>query len=154
MTSDDSRSTEFNPSRALAEVDGASSSMVESTDAPRGFMLALVAYIATVFAVINVVSWVVICVLGALAVPFFLWYYLAMRRRPKRRPLAKRSLAYMGCILLFFGVLYLSGFWVPGSWGEVAAKWLVVFVLSLASIALARKTELRHRLKEANERYV
>lgn len=154
MTSDDSRSTEFNPTRALADVDGASSSMVESTDAPRGFALTFVGYIATVFAVINVVPWSAIYVLGAFAVPLFLWYYLAMRRRPKRRPLVKRSLAYMGCILLFGGVLYFSGDWVPGSWGEVAAKWLVVFVLSLASIALARKAEMRHRLKEANERSV
>lgn len=154
MTTDDSRSRNTDATQALADVDGASSSMVESTDAPRGFMLTFVAVAATIFALINVVSWSVILGLAVLAVPLFLWYYLAMRNRPKRRPLVKRSLAYMGCFLLFYAVLYFSGYWVPGSWGEVAAKWLVVFVLSWASISLARKAEMRHRLREANERYV
>ncbi|WP_218219956.1 hypothetical protein [Nesterenkonia sp. Act20] len=151
MTSDDSWPTEFNPAQALADVDGASSSMVESTDAPRGFMFALVAVIATVFALINVVSWPVIFGLSALAVPLFLWYYLVMRKRPKRRHALERSKAYLVYFLLFSAVLHLSGYWGPGSWGEVAAKWLVVFALAWTSISLARKADLQHRLKDASE---
>ncbi|MGJ9425894.1 hypothetical protein ACHABX_08630 [Nesterenkonia halotolerans] len=154
MASEESRSTDFDPTQALADVDGASSSMVESTDAPRGFLFALVALIATVFALISVVSWWAILGLSAFLVPLFLWYHLVMRRRPKRRPVLERSGVYMGYVLLFCVVLHFSGFWVPGSWGEVVAKWLVVFALAWACISLARGADMRHRLKDANERCV
>ncbi|NYJ18173.1 hypothetical protein [Nesterenkonia sandarakina] len=151
MTSDDSRSTEFNPTRALADADGASRSMVESTDAPRGFMVVFVALVATFAALVNTVPWLVILSLGALSVPLFLWYHLVMRKRPKRRPVLERSRPYMGYFLLFYLVLFLSGYWVPDSWGEVAAKWLVVFALAWTFISLARRAELKNRLKDAHE---
>lgn len=154
MASDETRSTNFDPAQALADVDGASSSMVESTDAPRGFMVVLVTVIATVFALINVAPWSVILGLGTLSVPLFLWYHLVMRKRPKRRSALESSGASVGYFLLFGAVLYSSRYWMPGSWEEVAAKWLVMFVLAGASISLARRADLRHRLKDANERYV
>lgn len=154
MASDEARFTGSDPVEALADVDGASSAMVESTDAPRGFMVVLVAVIATVFALINVAPWSVILSLGALSVPLFLWYHLVMRSRPKRRAVLEGSAASMGYFLVFGAVLYSSRYWIPGSWEEVAAKWLVMFVLAWASISLAGKADLRHRLKDANERYV
>ncbi|GAA1168990.1 hypothetical protein GCM10009673_27570 [Nesterenkonia sandarakina] len=114
-------------------------------------MVVFVALVATFAALVNTVPWLVILSLGALSVPLFLWYHLVMRKRPKRRPVLERSRPYMGYFLLFYLVLFLSGYWVPDSWGEVAAKWLVVFALAWTFISLARRAELKNRLKDAHE---
>lgn len=49
-------SADFDPREVLAEVDSASNTMVNSTEPPRGFMIALVALIATITALVNVVG--------------------------------------------------------------------------------------------------
>lgn len=154
MAAEEPRPKDFDPFQALADVDGASSAMANSTDAPRGFMLSLVALIATVFTLINMVPWSVILGLSALSIPLFLWYHLVMRNRPKRRSVVKPSGPYMGYILLFMLILHLSGYWVPSAWGDAGVKWLLMFGTCWLCLSLARSAEMRHRLKDANERPV
>lgn len=150
----ESESKEFDPRRALADVDCASSSMVASTDAPRGFMLSLVAVTATIFTLANMVPWSVILGLSVLSIPLFLWYHLVMRKRPKRRTVGKHSGLYMAFIFLFMLALHLSSYWVPSSWWAAGAKWVLLFGVSWFCISLARSAEIRNRLKDANERRV
>lgn len=147
-------SKDFDPRQALADVDGASSAMVSSTDAPRGFMFSFVALFATVITLINVVSWSVIIGLSALSIPLGLWYYLVMRNRPKPRAVLSHSGPYMGYFLLFMMALQFSRFWTTGSWGEAGAKWLVVFGVCWFCISRLRIAAMRNRLKDANERHI
>lgn len=154
MAGDRPRPTDFDPHQALADADGASNAMANSTDAPRGFMLSLVALISTVFTLINMVPWSMVLGLSAISIPLFLWYHLAMRKRAKRRSVVKPSGPYMGFILLFMLILHLSSYWVPSSWGEAGAHWVLMFGACWLCVTLARGAEMRHRLRDANERHV
>ena len=70
MNEEKPRSADFDPRAVLAEVDGASNAMVNSTEAPRGFMLVVAALIATVMALLTVVPWSVIVGLWHWAFPW------------------------------------------------------------------------------------
>lgn len=154
MTNQKPWSEDFDPRAVLAEVDGASNAMVNSTEAPRGFMLALVALIATLMALITVVPWSVILGLMALGVPLGIWYYLVMRKRPKPRPVTSHSGPYFLYFLLMLVATQFSRFWEPGTWWEVAAKWLVVFGILWFSMSRMRTATVNNRVKDANERPV
>lgn len=154
MADDEPWSEDRDPRQALAEVDDASSAMANSTETPRGFMFALVALIATVFTLINMVPWSVILGLNALFIPLGLWYYLAMRKRPKPRPMLNHSGPYMAYVLLLTLVLQFSRFWVTGSWGEAGVKWLVMFGTCWFCVSRMRTSAMRNRLRDARERPV
>ncbi|WMY78761.1 hypothetical protein [Citricoccus sp. I39-566] len=142
------------PRQALAEVDDASSAMANSTDAPRGFMLALVALIATVMTLIGMVSWPVVLGVGALSIPLALWYFLVMRKRPKARPILNHSRSYVGYFLLLILTLQLIRFWEASSWVEAGAKWVLVFGVCWFCISRMRAFAIRDRLKDAHERHL
>ena len=144
----------FDPRDALAEVDGASGAMVHSTEAPRSFMLAMVLIISTVTALLGVASWPILLVVGALLVPLGVWYLVLMRNRPKPRPILSHSGPYMLNVFLLMLVLQGGRFWEPESWWEVAAKWVVVFAVSLFALSRMRTSAINNRLKDANERPV
>ena len=154
VTEEKPRSEDFDPRAVLAEVDGVSSAMVDSTEAPRGFMLVLVALVATAMALATVVPWPVILGLCALGIPLGIWYYLVMRKRPKPRPVTSHSGPYFLYFLLLLLVTQCSRFWEPGTWWEVVAKWLVVFGILWFSMSRMRTATVNHRVKDANERPV
>ncbi|MHA7304096.1 hypothetical protein ACX80E_02445 [Arthrobacter sp. TMN-49] len=145
-------SANFDPREVLAEADNASNAMVNSTEPPRGFMITLVALIATITALVNVVSWSVILGLAAFVVPLGIWYYLMMRKRPKPRVVLSHSGPYLGYALLLMLVVQFSRFWATGSWGEVAAKWLVTFWICGFCMSRMRTSMMKNRIKDANER--
>jgi hypothetical protein len=142
----------IDPREALAEVDGASGAMVHSTEAPRGFMLALVLVMSTVMALLGVATWPILLGIGALGAPLLAWYLLAMRARPKPRPILSHSGPYMLYALLLMLVMQAGRFWEPRSWWEVAAKWIVVFAICWYAMSRMRAAAIRNRLKDANER--
>lgn len=144
----------FDPREALAEADGASGAMVRSTEAPRGFMLALVLMISTVMALLGVASWQVLLGIGALAIPLGIWYVLLMRKRPKPRTILSHSGPYMLNVFLLVLVLQGSRFWEALSWLEVFAKWVVVFSICWYATSRMRTSAIKNRLKDANERPV
>ncbi|MGB9035536.1 MAG: hypothetical protein WCC45_13570 [Paeniglutamicibacter sp.] len=144
----------IDPREALAEVDGASGAMVHSTEAPRGFMLALVLVISTVMALLGVAPWPALLGIGALLVPMLAWYLLVMRKRPKPRPILSHSGPYVLYAFLLMFVMQAGRFWEPGSWWEVAAKWVVVFAICWYAMSRMRAAAIRNRLKDANERPV
>lgn len=146
------RSEDFDARAALAEVDGVSNAMVNSTEAPRGFMLVLVALIATVMALVTVVPWSVILGLFTLGIPLGIWYHLAMRKRPKPRPVTSHSGPYFLSFLLFLLVTQFSRFWEPGAWWEIVGKWLVLFGIIWFSMSRMRTATMNNRVKDANER--
>ncbi|NUL44968.1 hypothetical protein F7P69_07130 [Cellulosimicrobium funkei] len=145
------RSEDFDPREVLAEIDGTSKEMVASSEAPRSFMVAFVALVATIFALLNVASWPIIYGLSALSIPLGVWYYLLMRKRPKPRASLSPSGAYVAYFFLLMLVLQFSRFWEPGSWGGVTAKWLALFVLLWFSLSGLRTAAMKKRLKDANE---
>ena len=152
MSDEKSWPADIDPRGALAEVDGASGAMVHSTEAPRGFMLALVLVISTVMALLGVAPWPVLLGIGILLVPLLVWYLLAMRARPKPRPILSHSGPYMLHAFLLMLVMQAGRFWEPRSWWEVAAKWVVVFAICWYAMSRMRTSAIRNRLKDANER--
>lgn len=142
------------PRRALAEAERASRAMVASSNPPRSFMLAFVALVATLFTLMDRVSWAVNLGLVALAIPLGLWYFLLMRGRPRPRHPLRSSGAYVGFGLLLMAVLHGSGWWVPGSWAEVAVKWIVLFAGCWFCISRLQAMSVRDRLREAREKHV
>lgn len=145
------RSEDLDPREVLAEIDGASNEMVASSEAPRSFTVAFVALVATIFALLNVVSWPIIYGLSALSIPLGVWYYLLMRKRPKPRAPLSPSGAYVAYFFLLMLVLQFSRFWEAGSWGRVAVKWLALFVLLWFSLSGMLTAAMKKRLKDANE---
>lgn len=152
VNEEEPRSEDFDPQALLAEVDDVSHAMVNSTEAPRGFMLALVALIATVMTLITVAPWTVTLGLCALGVPLGIWYHLVMRKRPKPRTVTSHSGPYLLYFLLMLLVTQFSRYWEPGTWWEVAAKWLVVFGICWYSMSRMRTATVNNRVKDANER--
>ncbi|MFJ6419194.1 hypothetical protein [Paeniglutamicibacter sp. NPDC091659] len=152
VTEEKPRSEDFDPRSVLAEVDGVSNAMVNSTEAPRGFTLVLVALIATVMALITVVPWPAILGLCALGIPLGIWYYLVMRKRPKARPIRSHSGPYFLSFLLFMLVMQFSRFWEPGTWWEVAAKWVVLLGVGWFCMSRMHTATVNNRVKDANER--
>lgn len=154
VTEGKSRADDFDPRAVLAEVDGVSNAMVNSTEAPRGFMLALVALIATALALITVVPWPVILGLFALGIPLGIWYYLVMRNQPKPRPVTSHSGPYFLSFISFLLVTQLGRFWEPGTWWEVAAKWVVLFGVCWFCTSRMRAATMKNRVQDANERHI
>lgn len=152
MAENKPRSEDFDPREMLAEIDGTSTAMVDSTEAPRSFMFTLLALITTVIALLNVVSWPIILGLSTLFIPLGVWRYLLMRKRPKPRPILKHSGPYMGYVLLLILFLQSSRFWEAESWGEVGVKWLVLFGILWLCMSGMRAATIKNRLKDANER--
>ncbi|EMQ97827.1 hypothetical protein [Paeniglutamicibacter gangotriensis] len=152
MPDESPRTVGFDPRAALAEVDGASGAMVHSTEAPRGFALALVLIISTVIALLGVASWPLLLGIGALLVPLGVWYLVLLRNRPKPRPILSHSGPYMLYALLLMLVMQGGRFWEPESWWEVVAKWIVIFAVSWYSFSRMRTSAINNRLKDANER--
>lgn len=152
MNEEKPRSADFDPRAVLAEVDGASNAMVNSTEAPRGFMLVVAALIATVMALLTVVPWSVIVGLCALGIPLGIWYYLVMRKRPKPRPVTRHSGPYFLSFLLFLLVTQFSRFWEPGAWWEITVKGLVLFGITWFSMSRMRTATVNNRVKDGNER--
>lgn len=144
----------IDPREALAEVDGASGAMVHSTEAPRGFVLALVLVMSTVMALLGVASWPILLGVGSLAVPLLAWRLLVMRKRPKPRPILSHSGPYVLNAFLLMFVMQAGRFWEPRSWWEVAAKWVLVFAICWYAMCRMRTSAIRNRLKDANERPV
>lgn len=140
------------PCQALTEVDGVSSAMVDATDAPRGFMVALVALMATVMTLVGMAPWPVVLGVGALSIPLGLWYFLVMRRRPRARPMLNHSRSYVGYFLLLIVALQFVRFWEVSSWGAAGAKWLLVFMICWFCVSRLRTTARRDRLKDAHGR--
>ncbi|GAA4765490.1 hypothetical protein GCM10025784_11080 [Citricoccus nitrophenolicus] len=143
---------DHDPRQALTEVDGASSTMVDATDAPRGFMFAFVALVATVMTLIGMAPWPVVLGVAALSIPLGLWYFFVMRRRPKPRPMLNHSKSYVGYFLLLIVALQFVRFWEASSWGETGAKWLLVFMVCWFCVSRLRTVAMRDRLKDAHER--
>ncbi len=152
MTENKRSSEDFDPREMLAEIDGTSTAMVGSTEAPRSFMFTLLALLTTVITLLDVVSWPMILGLFTLFIPLGLWYYLLMRNRPKARTVLSHSGPYIGYGLLFGLVMQFSRFWEAESWGESVAKWLVVFTILGFCISRMRSATIKNRLKDANER--
>ncbi|MFL4473718.1 hypothetical protein ACIPVK_06970 [Paeniglutamicibacter sp. MACA_103] len=144
----------LDPREALAEVDGVSGAMVHSTEAPRGLMLALVLVVSTIVALVNVISWPALLGVGALLVSLGVWYLLVMRKRPKPRPILSHSGPYVLNAFLLMLVMQAGRFWVPRSWWEVAAKWVVVFAVCWYAMSRMRAAAIKSRLEDANERPV
>ena len=144
----------YEPREALAEIEDASEAMVGATEAPRKIMYAMLAFVATICALANYVSWPVFCALLLLIIPLGFWYVLLMRKRPKARPILKHSGRYMGYVLLFMLTLQVASFWEPGSWGEVGLKWLALFGVLCLCMTGMRTATIKNRLKDANERDV
>lgn len=126
--------------------------MAEET--PRGIMFALLAITSTVFALVNVVPWNVTFGIFGLLVPLGIWYYLAMRTRPKRRAVLSHSGAYMAYVMLLMLALQGSRFWEALTWWEVGSKWLLMFAVGWFAIARMRAATIKNRLKDASERPV
>jgi hypothetical protein len=142
---------DFDPREALAEAEGASGAMVKSTEAPGGFTLAVALIISTIMALATVAPWPVLLGVGALVIPLGVWYMLLMRERPKPRPILGHSGPYVLNVLLFMLVVQGGRFWEVRSWWEIAAKWVVVFVISWYAMTRMRTAAIRNRLKDANE---
>ncbi len=143
----------FDPRAALAEVDVASGAMVHSTEAPRGFVLALVLVISTFLALFGVASWQVLLGIAVLVVPLGVRYLLVMRKRPKPRPVLSHSGPYVLNAFLLMFVMQSGRFWEPGSWWEAAAKWVVIFAICWCAMSRMRAAAIKNRLN-ANERRV
>lgn len=69
MADEKQSSAEFDPKEVLARLDGTSSAMVDSTEAPRSLRFVFIALIATVVALLNVVSWPALLALSTLGIP-------------------------------------------------------------------------------------
>lgn len=145
---------DLDPRAALAEIDGASGAMVNSTEAPRAFMLAVVLIVSTILALVNAVPWPVLLGVGALLIPLGVWYMLLMRKRPRPRPMLSHSGPYVGNVLLLMLFMQFGLFWEVRSWWEIATKWLVVFAVCWYAMSRTRMVAIRNRLKDANERPV
>lgn len=115
-------------------------------------MLILVALIATTMALITVVPWPAIIGLAALGIPLGIWYYLVMRKWPKPRTITSHSGPYFLSFIMLLLVTQISRFWEPGTWWEVAAKWLVVFGILWFCMSRMRTAAMNNRVKDANER--
>lgn len=131
---------------ALAEIDGAFSDMVNSTEAPRGFMVALVLLLAAILALAKIASWPVVFGLVALLAPLGLWYWLVRWKPPKPRTVLSRSGPYVGYALVL--LMQASMFW------EVFAKWIVLVADCWFGVSRMRTTAISNRLKDAIERPV
>lgn len=142
----------FDPRTALAEVDDAVHTMAENTEAPRSIMIALLAVIATTFALIDVVPWSVTLGCFGLLIPLGIWYFVSMRKRPKARTSISHSGPYMVYVLLFMLVLQGVRFWEAIQWWEICAKWLLIFGLGWFAASRMRAATIKSRVKDANGR--
>ena len=147
----DAKPADFGPEDALAEAEKAAGRMVGAADVPKSFLLAMVALVATVFALFHAVPMSVSLGLLLLAIPLGIWYYLLVCVRPKPRTMLKHSGSYVGYVLLLSLVFQASRFWEALLWWEVAAKWVVTFVLSWFLLSRLLDAEAKSRLKDASE---
>ena len=152
MTEEKPWSASFSPASALGEAEEATDSMADSTEAPRSMMLVLLVIISTVFALVDVVPWSVTFGLLGLLVPVGIWYYLVMRKRPKRRTVLSQSGPYMAYVLLFMLIIQAGRFWEANLWWEVVSKWLLIFFLGWFTTSRMRTETIKNRIKDANER--
>lgn len=154
MDDDNPQNSDLNASQALSATHDASTATTTSTDAPRGFVFCFITLITTFVTLINVASWPVILGLAALFIPLTVWYLLHKKKQPKLRHILSPSGAYVGYFILLIVGTQVSRFWEPGSWAEVAAKWVLVFAFFWFCISRVLTAMTRDRLREANERYV
>lgn len=145
-------STSFSPATALGEAIEATDSMANNTEAPLSMMFVLLVIISTVFALVDVVPWSVTFSLLGLLIPVGVWYYLVMRKRPKRRTVLSHSGPYMVYVLLFMLVIQAGRFWEANLWWEIVAKWLLIFSLGWFTTSRMRTETIKNRIKDANER--
>lgn len=136
--------------QTLAEIDNASTAMVNSTDAPPGFLTVFAALVATVLTLIGIVSWPVVLAVATLGIPLALWYVLYMRKRAKPRSILKPSRAYFGYLLVLILLMQFIRFWEVSSWGEAVAQWLVIFVIFWGCATGMRVAWKKDRVREAH----
>lgn len=154
MPDEECRPADSDPLVALAEVDGASGAMVCNTEAPRSFMVALVALVSAILALIHAVPWGVVLSVAALLAPLGIWYYMLVRAWAKPRTVLSHSGKYVGYFLLMGLGMQVARFWEARLWWEIGAKWLLLFVLLYFCMSRMRSAAVKNRLKDANERPV
>ncbi|MFF5794463.1 hypothetical protein ACFY5D_20665 [Paeniglutamicibacter sp. NPDC012692] len=147
----DAKPAGFGPDDALAEVEKAAGRMVGAAEMPKSFLLAMVALVATIFALFHVVPMPVSLGLLLLGIPLVIWYYLLVRVRPKPRTMLKHSGPYVGYALLLSLIFQATRFWEALLWWEVAAKWVVTFALAWFLLTRLLDAEAKSRLKDASE---
>lgn len=135
----------------LALADDAAANMVRTSAAPRGLLVLLGAWVATLLSLRHVAPPGLLIVLASLLLPLALWCLLHYRRRPRPRRLVENDGAYAGYFL--FGLLALAvlQFWEALGPIAITAKWLSVFAVFWFCQQRMRRALALARQKDAHE---